>query len=109
MGLATIGIFVPLLPTVPFVLLAAYCFSRGSKRYHNWLLSQKTFGPIIQDWERYGMIRKRTKVVAAAGMFAMMSYPLIFGDLSFGLKTVITTTGVAVAGFLLTRPSRPKD
>ena len=47
LALGTIGIFLPLLPTTPFVLLAAVCFAKASPRFHNWLLQHRTFGPIV--------------------------------------------------------------
>jgi uncharacterized membrane protein YbaN (DUF454 family) len=48
--LAVLGIFLPLLPTTPFVLLAAACFARGSERLHDWLLAHHIAGPIIREW-----------------------------------------------------------
>ena len=51
--LGVVGIFLPLLPTTPFVLLAAACFSRGSTRCERWLLSHRTFGPMVRDWRRH--------------------------------------------------------
>ena len=55
--LAGVGIALPLLPTVPFLLLAAFFFARSSERLHNWLLSHATFGPMISDWNEHGAIR----------------------------------------------------
>ena len=49
--LAFIGIFLPVLPTVPLVLLSSFFFSKSSRRFHSWLLRNRTFGPIIKDWE----------------------------------------------------------
>jgi len=49
--LGVIGVFLPLLPTTPFILLAAYCFSRSSPRFHKWILSHRFFGPIVKNYE----------------------------------------------------------
>ena len=49
-GLAMIGVILPLLPTVPFLLLAAFCFARSSDRFHRWLVEHPTLGPPIRDW-----------------------------------------------------------
>jgi uncharacterized protein len=49
--LGAIGIFLPILPTTPFVLLAAWCFSRSSEQFHNWLINHKQLGTIIKAWQ----------------------------------------------------------
>lgn len=59
--LGIIGIVLPLLPTTPFLLLAAACFARSSEKFHNWLLSHKYFGPIIVNWQRHRCIARATK------------------------------------------------
>lgn len=59
--LGVIGILVPLLPTVPFILLAAFCFARSSSRLHNWLMTHPWFADALQDWERKRAIRKSLK------------------------------------------------
>ncbi len=48
-----VGVFLPLLPTTPFVLLALWCFSRSSARCHNWLLNHAHFGPLLSNWQQY--------------------------------------------------------
>ena len=50
LGIGVLGIFLPLVPTVPLVLLAAFCFAKSSERLHKWLTGHKTFGPMISDW-----------------------------------------------------------
>ena len=63
-----IGIVVPGLPTVPFMLLAAYAAARGSSRLHDWLLAHRHFGPIIRDWRQQGVVRRRSKWQATVMM-----------------------------------------
>ncbi len=59
-----IGIALPLLPTTPFVLLAAFCFSRGSARYEQWMLNHPRFGPMIRDWRARRAVPIRAKQFA---------------------------------------------
>lgn len=61
LALGVAGIFLPVLPTTPFVLLAAWCFSRSSDRLHNWLVSHAHFGPIIHAWQVEKSIPRRTR------------------------------------------------
>jgi uncharacterized membrane protein YbaN (DUF454 family) len=68
LGLGIIGIFLPGLPTTPFVLLAAYAAARGSKRLHAWLLAHRLFGPMIRDWEASGAVSRKAKYWAIGTM-----------------------------------------
>ncbi|MGL5287399.1 MAG: YbaN family protein [Aeromonas sp.] len=69
-----IGIVVPLLPTTPFVLLAAALFARSSPRFHHWLLNQRHFGPMIDDWQRYRGMRRSAK--RRANVMILLSFGL---------------------------------
>lgn len=68
LGLGIVGIFLPGLPTTPFVLLAAYAAARGSKRLHAWLLAHRVFGPMIRDWEATGAVSRKAKYWAIGTM-----------------------------------------
>jgi len=68
LALGTVGIFLPLLPTVPFYLLAAFSFSKSSERLHNWLLNHKIFGPDIRNWNEKRVIRRRAKLMSVSAM-----------------------------------------
>ena len=66
LGLGLAGVVVPVLPTTPFVLLAAICFARSSPRVHGWLLGHRIAGPLIREWHQYRAMPKRAKRVAYA-------------------------------------------
>jgi uncharacterized membrane protein YbaN (DUF454 family) len=106
LGLGVIGIFLPLLPTTPFVLLAAFCFSRGSATLNRWLLEQKTFGPMIRDWNQHGIIRRRVKWTSAVLIVLMIGYPVLFSPLSRPIKIGLVMVGIGVIGFIWSRPSQ---
>lgn len=77
-GLGAVGVVLPVLPTTPFMLLAAFCFARSSPRFHRWLLSSKLFGPLIDNWQRERYIEKRSKRTA-----------LVVVALTFGLSITV--------------------
>ncbi len=72
-GLAAAGVFLPLLPTTPFLLLAAACFARGSDRFYDALLSHRVFGPMIRDYREKGGISSRTKVASLSLLWLTIS------------------------------------
>ena len=73
LALGMLGVFLPGLPTTPFVLLAATCFAKGSPRWHRWLLSHPYCGPMIRDWEQNRSLPLRIKVLAISLMLLMTS------------------------------------
>ncbi|MBO9452415.1 YbaN family protein [Tropicibacter sp. R16_0] len=103
-ALAMIGVVLPLLPTVPFLLLAAFCFARSSERLHNWLLSHQVFGPMIDDWNTSGAIRPAAKKAATFSVAAVFSLSLALGLASHILIIQAVTLG-AVMIFIWSRPN----
>lgn len=75
--LGILGIFLPVLPTTPFILLAAWAAARSSPRLLAWLEEHTVFGPMIRDWRRGGVVRRRAKWVATAVMSASGAYLLL--------------------------------
>jgi uncharacterized membrane protein YbaN (DUF454 family) len=103
-----VGIVLPLVPTTPFLLLAAYCFARSSPVLHNWLLTHPTLGKPIDDWQRHRAISRRTKVTAIAVMAAAYAGSVIAGFPPWILLLQALVL-VAVGGFILSRSDRPDD
>lgn len=108
LAIGIVGIFLPLLPTTPFVLLAAFCFSKSSERLHQWLIRHPRLGPIISDWEQNGVIRLRVKIIATLTMLSLVSYPLFFMAFPLFLKIIVVLCIVGVLIFIWSRPSRPQ-
>lgn len=101
--LGGIGIFLPLLPTVPFLLLAAFFFAKSSEKAHQWLVHHKTLGPPIRDWNEKGAIRPPAKVAATACIILAFLSALVFGAPYWALGIqVLILAGVML--FIWTRP-----
>ncbi|KHD89412.1 MAG: hypothetical protein OM95_03315 [Bdellovibrio sp. ArHS] len=106
LALAMMGVFLPLLPTTPFLLLTAFCFSRSSERWHRWLINQPHLGPLILDWQFHGVIRPRAKILATSLMVPLVSLSLFFGAVPLYAKWCAGLICAAVLVFIWTRPSK---
>lgn len=108
LGLGIIGIVVPGLPTVPFVLLSAFAAARGSERLHAKLLAHRQFGPMIRDWQAHGAVSRRAKRLAVSMMAVCAVIMMLTSP-----KWWMWATGIAimttVAIWLWRRPEPPGD
>lgn len=107
MAIAIIAVAVPLVPSTPFLILAAFCFNRSSERFHKWLLHHRYFGPPIRDWDTHKVIRTQYKVIAtlmvassAVFIFTRDEIPS-FGKIGFTLCVSIMLI------YVWTRKSKP--
>ena len=77
-ALASLGVLLPVLPTTPFLILAAACFAKSSKKRHQWLLNNPTFGPAIRNWEENRCMSLKSKVIALSAMSLFGGYSTFF-------------------------------
>jgi uncharacterized membrane protein YbaN (DUF454 family) len=105
--LGTIGMFLPLIPTVPFLLLAAWCFAGSSERFHKWLLNHRLFGEYIRNYkEKKGMLL-RHKIQSLAVLWLGIGYSFFFAmkdidpDKLFYIRIFLALVLVGVTTHLL--------
>ncbi|MFN3567011.1 MAG: YbaN family protein [Burkholderiaceae bacterium] len=107
-ALGLIGLFLPVLPTTPFMLLAAASYARASKRCYDWLLSNRTFGPMIHEWRKHRSIPYRTKIAAIGLMLVTLAISIVFFVQPGWLKAVLAAMGLALALWMYRLPSRDR-
>lgn len=101
-ALGVIGIFLPIMPTVPFMLLAAFCFARSNPEWERRILDHPRFGPPIRAWRERGAIGRPGKIAAVLGLSgsAVMGLVLIEGPWRFAPLAIAVTCGA----WIVTRP-----
>lgn len=102
-SLGVVGIFLPLMPTTVFMLIAVYCASKGSTRFEQWIRSRHYVGPLLQTWEQERAIPRRAKLAA----MSMLALSVMIVNWSLGpglLRWVVVGLLVIIALWLATRP-----
>jgi hypothetical protein len=108
-GLGIVGIFLPILPTTPFILLASACYSRGSERFSVWLLNHPTFGPPLRDWRSQKIIRPKAKIIASLSIWVAIGMVTLSAKIPLYGKVGMVLVVIPVWLYIVTRPSRPRD
>jgi uncharacterized membrane protein YbaN (DUF454 family) len=103
-ALGVIGIFLPLLPTVPFMLIAAYFFAKGHPPFEQRLLDDRRFGPHIRAWREDGAIPVRGKIVSVVGLAGSATMGFFF--LHDHWRFIPLTVALVCSAWILTRPSK---
>lgn len=106
LGLALIGVVLPIMPTVPFLIVAAYGFNRSSPRFHAMLMNHRIFGPQIREWHEHRAIDPRVKAFVVASMVVGLCVSLFILPVLWWLAQVAVLTLVAI--YILTRNNPPK-
>ena len=102
--IGAIGVALPLLPTTPFLLIAAACFARSSPQLETWLLSHRRFGPLLAAWRERGAIPRSGKLLSTGGM-ALGFYAFYRGSQpGLLLMAVVATVFVSVGIYVWSRP-----
>jgi len=98
-----LGIVLPLLPTVPFLLLATFCFGKSSPRLHDWLVHHPVYGAHIRDWRARGAIHPNAKRLATFSALVTLGISLVLGVGT----TILLVQIIALSGMLVFIWSRP--
>lgn len=104
--LGSIGLFVPVLPTTPFLLVSAFCFLRSSDRLYHWLLNHRIFGVFIYNYITYKAVPRATKIGAIVFLWATLGVSIAWVDAA-ALRLLLVGIGIAVTihlGLLKTIP-----
>ena len=107
-GLAALGLALPLLPTTPFLLLASSCFIRSSPRAQRWLLNSRLFGPMIRDWHHHRAVRRPVKWLAVIVVLCVLGFTLV-RELHWGVRAAIIALGLVGLAVIWWLPSLPKS
>ena len=102
------GVFLPLLPATPLLILAAACFARAYRPLHEWMLGHRWIGPMLHDWYVHRSLPRGTKIVAIVTMLLSFGISIGFFVRPVWLKVVLALLALALATWLYRIPSRPR-
>ena len=110
LALGIIGAFLPILPTTPFLLLAAYFYSKSNSKIHTWMLQHKYLGPPLSDWQQNGVIGIKAKILAATMILLIICWRIPSLEVVLTIKIIASSILFLVLVFVCSRPSkRPKS
>ena len=109
LGLGILGVFLPVLPTTPFLLLTAGCYARGSVRFYNWLMNNRFFGSYIRDWRDNKGIPLHAKILAVSMITITIGITAIFFVPLWPVKILLVGIGASVSIYIIRKPTKPSD
>lgn len=106
-GLAALGVVLPILPTTPFLILASACFVRSSPRLNSWLLHTRLFGPMLRDWQHHRRVSRRVKHLAIALILLFVALSAWLGDFSWPWMVALIALALIGLAVVIRLPERP--
>jgi len=100
------GVLLPLLPATPLFILAAACFARAYRPFHEWMLGHRWLGPMLKEWYQHGSLPYRTKIVAIVTMLVSFGLSILLVVTQPWLQALLAMTALALAVWLYRIPSR---
>lgn len=108
-GIAFLGVFVPVIPTTGPVILAAFLFSKSSDRFDHWLVSNRFFGGIVRDWREGRGFTVRAKVIAVAAVMLSFTITTYFVLEGFWIRGIFWLLAAAIAIYIVSRPTKRSE
>jgi uncharacterized membrane protein YbaN (DUF454 family) len=96
-GLGLLGVFLPVLPTTPFLLLAAFCFGRGSKRFHHWFVYRSWLGSYIRNYQSGQGIPFWQKLLTLGFLWLTIGSTICFTELVWWIKAALVIVAIGVS------------
>lgn len=106
-GIAFLGVFVPVLPTTGPVILAAFLFSKSSERFDTWLVSNRFFGSIVRDWRTGQGFTVRAKTVAVIAIVTSFAISTIWFINGIYLRAAFWLLAAGIIAYVVSRPTKP--
>lgn len=107
-GFGIVGAFLPILPTTPFLILAAFLFSKSSPRFHKWMMSLPFAGNAVTDWQLNRVVRPKAKILCAGMVLLSLFLIWYHSQIWMVIKASVTVILTSVGFFVVTRKSYPK-
>jgi uncharacterized membrane protein YbaN (DUF454 family) len=107
-GGAVLGLFLPLVPATPLFIVAAACFARAHRPFHEWMLGHRWLGPMLREWYRHRSIAYRTKVVAIVTMLVSFGLSIALFVRPLALQLALAGVAVGLALWIYRIPSRDR-
>jgi uncharacterized membrane protein YbaN (DUF454 family) len=106
-GIAFVGVFIPVLPTTGPVILAAFLFSKSSERFDHWLITNRFFGAIVRDWRAGNGFTVRAKVIAVTAVIASFAITTIWVIHGTWWRVAFWILAAGISVYIVTRPTKP--
>ncbi|UCE81465.1 MAG: YbaN family protein [Methanobacteriota archaeon] len=107
LAIGLVGVVLPILPTTPFLLLAAACYLKGSKRMHTWMTNNRWFGQYLRDYMEGKGIPRRTKVVSLSALWLVIVLSAVFATESLVIRVVLLIVAIGVTVHVTTIKTKP--
>ncbi|MBJ6752546.1 YbaN family protein [Geomonas anaerohicana] len=102
-----VGLFLPLVPTVPFLIVAVICFSRSSQRFHSWLVKHRHFGPVVKEYLVHGSVPLRAKCLAIGAIWISFPVTAFVVVAATWLRILLISIAACATLYLLMLPTTP--
>lgn len=104
--LGVVGIFIPFLPTTPFLLVTAFFYLRSSESLYHWLINHRVLGRYVSDYLKYRAVSRKTKIVALATLWPSLGMTIYFVPL-LPVKILLASIGTVVSVHIIRLKERP--
>jgi uncharacterized membrane protein YbaN (DUF454 family) len=108
LGLGAVGVFLPILPTTPFLLLSAACYYKGSERMHRWLLSNRLFGSYVRNYKEGKGISLTGKILTLSLLWITICLSAFYVMNNYAVQIVLFAVAIAVTIHIMTLPTARK-